>query len=242
MRRFKRNKKGQFVIIAVLLVAIMVVSIGALLHGAITYYKHEPWEEYSTLIRDVELNSRQLLELSIVDYTQTGNQNVLNESLTRWQQDLLRMYPGSGINLEFTLANGPTNIFGKTLTFDRGLVRVWNQTESFSSAKANFKLSISSMGIAGYEFTAEIFLRLNIIGYDASTNKVTLMVTGDDNIPISNLGSSNFKVNNAAINNVTSVYDPSYAALKYVISYQGPSPPMVEVWDQRGIHIIGYRP
>ena len=229
MRRFKRNKKGQFVIIAVLLVAIMIVSIGALLHGAITYYKHEPWEEYSTLIRDVELNSRQLLELSLVDYTQTGNPNVLNDNLNSWQQDLLRMYPGSGITLEFTLAN-------------EGLVHVWNQPESFSSAKANFTLGISSMGIAGYEFTAEMFLRLNIIKYDASTNQVTLMVIGDNNVPISNLRSGNFKVNNAAINNVTSIYDPAYGALKYVISYQGPSPPTVEVWDQRGIHVIGYRP
>ena len=242
MRRFKRNKKGQFVIIAVLLVAIMIVSIGALLHGAVTYYKHEPWEEYSTLIRDVELNSRQLLELSLVDYTQTGNQNILNESLNRWQQDLLRIYPGSGITLEFTLANGPTDIYGRTLTFEQGLFRKWNQTESLSSAKANFKLSISSMGISGYEFTAEMLLRLNILGYEPSINKVTLMVTGDNNIPISNLHASNFKVNNAAVNNVTSSYDPAYAALKYVISYQGPSPPMVEVWDQRGIHIIGYRP
>ena len=242
MRNFKRNKKGQFVIIAVLLVAIMIVSIGALLHGAVTYYKHEPWEEYSTLIRDVELNSRQLLELSLVNYTQTGNQNVLNESLNKWQQDLLRIYPGVGINLEFTLANGLTTVDVRNLNFEQGLVRDWNQTVSSSAAKANFSLNISSMGIAGYAFTAEILLKLNIVGYDPSTSRVTLIVTRENGVQVSNLNQGNFKVNDATVGNVTSSYDQVLAALKYGVGYQGSSPPVVEVWDQRGIHIIGYRP
>jgi hypothetical protein len=242
MRSFKRNKKGQFVIIAVLLIAIMIVSIGALLHGAVTYYKHEPWEEYSTLIRDVELNSRQLLELSLVNYTQTGNQNVLNESLSRWQKDLLRIYPGVGINLEFTLANGLTTVDVRNLNFEQGLVRDWNQTVSSSAAKANFSLNISSMGIAGYAFTAEILLKLNIVGYEPSTSRVTLIVTSENGVQVSNLNQGNFKVNDATVGNVTSSYDQVLAALKYGVGYQGPTPPLVEVWDQRGIHIIGYRP
>ena len=242
MRNFKRNKKGQFIIIAILLVAIMIVSIGALLHGAVTYYKHEPWEEYSTLIRDLELNSHQVLELSLVNYTQTGNQNVLNESLNKWQQDLLRIYPGVGINLEFTLANGPTNVEGNNLNFEQGLVRQWNQTVSSSAAKANFSLSISSMGIAGYEFTAEVFLKLNIVEYEASTSRVTLIVTSENGVQVSNLNSGSFKVNNSPVSNVSSSYDKVLGALKYGAGYQGPSPPLVEVWDQRGIHIIGYRP
>ena len=229
MRRFKRNKKGQFVIIAVLLVAIMIVSIGALLHGAVTYYRHEPWEEYSTLIRDVELNSRQLVELSLVDYTQTGNPNVLSESLSSWQQDLLRIYPGIGINLEFTLANG------------QGLFSEWNQPVSYSAAKANFSLSISSVGITGYAFTAETLLKLNIERYDPNTNTTTLTVTSENNIPVSNLNSGNFKVNALPVN-LTSSFNQGSLALKYVMSYEGQSPPTIEEWDQRGIHIIGYKP
>ena len=242
MRSFKRNKKGQFVIIAVLLVAIMIVSIGALLHGAVTYYKHEPWEEYSTLIRDVELNSRQLLELSLVNYTQTGNQNVLNESLSRWQKDLLRIYPGVGINLEFTLANGLTTVDVRNLNFEQGLVRDWNQIVSYSAAKANFSLSISSMGITGYAFTAEILLKLDIVRYDQDASTVTLIVTSENGDQVSNLNQGNFRVNNNPVNSVTSSLDQVSNALKYTIDYQGPSPPLVEVWDQRGIHIIGYKP
>ena len=242
MRNFKRNKKGQFVIIAVLLIAIMIVSIGALLHGAVTYYKHEPWEEYSTLIRDVELNSRQLLELSLVNYTQTGNQNVLNESLSKWQKDLLRIYPGVAINLEFTLASGPTNVGGSNLNLEKGLVRYWNQTISSSAAKANFSLSINSMGIAGYAFTAEILLKLEIVGYDATASRVTVIVTSENGVQVSKLNQDNFKANNAAVGNVTSSYDQVQAALIYTMGYEGPSPPLVEVWDQRGIHIIGYKP
>ena len=34
-----QNNRGQFVIIAVLMAAIMIVSIGAIMHNAATYYK-----------------------------------------------------------------------------------------------------------------------------------------------------------------------------------------------------------
>ena len=72
MRKLIRNKKGQFVIIAFLLMAIMIISMGAIIHRAGTYYKHEPWEEYLTLISDIEVNSRRLVELSLVNYTNSN--------------------------------------------------------------------------------------------------------------------------------------------------------------------------
>jgi len=61
MRKLIKNKKGQFIIIAFLMIAMMIISIGALMHRAVTYYKHEPWQEYLTLIGSIELNSRRLV-------------------------------------------------------------------------------------------------------------------------------------------------------------------------------------
>src|SRR5512139_3795263 len=97
-----RGKKGQFIIIAVMLSAIMMVSIGALMHGAITYYKHEPWEEYSTLIGDIELNTRRDVELSLSDYSTSSveDDSILGVNLETWQKDLKNIYPSSGIVLE----------------------------------------------------------------------------------------------------------------------------------------------
>ena len=91
--KLSREKKGQFVIIAVMFTAIMIVSIGALMHSAITYYKHEPWEEYSALIGDVEINSRRVVELCLANYTNSiQDESILNVTLHKWEKDLTEIY------------------------------------------------------------------------------------------------------------------------------------------------------
>ena len=115
-----KTNRGQFVIIAVMLAAIMIVSIGAVMHNAATYYKNEPWEEYTTLVSNIELNSQRLLELSL-------NPDDFVNNFNKWQSDLASLYPGAGIKLSYT-----------------GVY-----------PKVTFTLDITSIGLAGYEFTAE---------------------------------------------------------------------------------------
>jgi hypothetical protein len=129
-----QNNRGQFVIIAVLMAAIMIVSIGAIMHNAATYYKSEPWEEYATLVGNIELNSQRLLELSLDDYVENGNEYIFEENLDKWQSDLLSLYPGAGINLHYSV-----------------------QSLSMFYAKATFSLNITSIGLTGYKFSAEAF-------------------------------------------------------------------------------------
>jgi len=94
MKATQKNR-GQFVIIAVLMAAIMIVSIGAVMHNAVTYYKSEPWEEYTTIIGNIELNSRRLLELS-------SSHDEFAVNFNNWQSDLLHLYPSAGIKLTYT--------------------------------------------------------------------------------------------------------------------------------------------
>jgi hypothetical protein len=94
MKAAKTNR-GQFIIIAVLMAAIMIVSIGAIMHNAVTYYRSEPWEEYTTLVGNIELNSQHLVELS-------NDQNEFEDNFDGWQSDLTRLYPGAGIKLSYT--------------------------------------------------------------------------------------------------------------------------------------------
>jgi len=93
--KVSRTNRGQFVIIAVLMAAIMIVSIGAVMHNATTYYKTEPWEEYVTLVGNIELNSKRLLELS-------PTQDEFAKNFKEWQSDLSQLYPGAGIKLSYT--------------------------------------------------------------------------------------------------------------------------------------------
>ncbi|MFW9832323.1 MAG: hypothetical protein ACFFD8_11170, partial [Candidatus Thorarchaeota archaeon] len=150
-----REKRGQFVIIAVMLTAIMIVSIGTLMHGAVTYYKHEPWEEYSTLIGDIELNSHRVVEVSLAQATSSGGGvSILSENLIKWQNDLNTIYPTSGIRLSSS---------GYQLT-----------QGSEPTAKVDiFTLSINSIGLEGYTFSVKASLSFDI-WQDSSTSPYNL--------------------------------------------------------------------
>lgn len=229
MKKFARNKKGQFVIIAVLLVAIMLISIGGLMHGAITYYKHEPWEEYLTLIANIELNSRRLLELSVANYTQTLDQDILQTNIVNWQTNLNAMYPSSGVNLTATSME---------------LAHTWNQSSSTSLGLCGFTLDIKSIGLAGYKFNAEALLSLKIV--EVGSQSITLAVKREDNKPVNDLTKNNFLVvepANTTISKVTPNYD-STEILVYVIDCDTPitNPVTVTVWDQRGIFVTARQP
>jgi len=237
MRKLIKHKKGQFVIIAFLMIAMMIISIGALMHRAVTYYKHEPWEEYLTLIGNIELNSHRLVELSLANYTHAEENNIyiLRDNLQKWQNDLTRIYPGYGISLNYELASG-TNY-----NYYLGLTRHWNKTASFSAANASFTLDITSIGLTGYKFMATVFLNLTIL--NTAGNEITVTVKGEDGTPITNLKKDSFQVSNLNITGVTPQYDQK-EVLVYTIKCDRTIPPSVtvKVWDERGIQVTAKHP
>jgi len=159
MRRLIVQKSGQFVIIAVLMIALMIISIAPLLHRTVTYYKHEPWEEYLALIGSIELNSERLVTLSLANYTQTLNQDILTENLEKWQIDTMKMYSGHGISLTYEAAY---------------LNHSWKKQQSLSVANVTFILDIESIGLEGYKFTVVELLNLTIIAIDESNILVSV--------------------------------------------------------------------
>lgn len=212
----RRSKRGQFVIIAVMLTAIMIVSIGALMHNAITYYKHEPWEEYSTLIGDIELNSRRLVGLSLAGYTNPPKDgSILEYNLVKWQNDLKAIYPTKGIILNsssYSLSDTPDS--------------------SNPTATASFILNISSIGLKGYTFSVIASLHLTIKPASAPYN-FTATVTKETSEPVSGLGTGNFRINGTTPTTVSPVYEDN--TLVYKITVHSASLTLIEVLDQRGI-------
>jgi len=237
MKKLIKHKKGQFVIIAMLMIAIMIISVGALMHRAVTYYKHEPWEEYLTLVGNIELNSQRLVELSLVNYTQTEENNtyILRENLQKWQKNLTRIYLGYGTSLTYELASG-TNY-----NYSFGLARHWNKAASFSAANVNFTLDIASIGLTGYKFMATAFLNLTIL--NTTDNEINLTVKGEDETSITNLKEDNFQVSNLNITGVATHYDKK-EVLVYTIQCNGAitEPVTVKVWDERGIQVTATGP
>ncbi len=252
MKRPTREKKGQFVMIAVLLIAIMIISIGAVMHRAVTYYKHEPWDEYSTLVSNVETHSRRIVELSLCNFTNaeanSRDSSVLLSNLARWQDDLTSIYPGYGIILDYSMPNGTFNLYGANAKYDLGLNCTWNKRSSFSAANASFSLDVSSIGLRGYKFDELAFLNLTIVGqyYSSQTLMINVTVVQEEKTPVIGLTEANFAVDGFSHDplTVSAAWDQNYTLL-YTIECKGvassPSLFTVSAWDVRGIRVVaGY--
>jgi len=196
MLRLKSDKNGQFIIIATLLIAIMIISVASIMYGAVTYFRHERWEEYLAVMDAVKINSQRLVEISLANYTMTGNQTVLKANMEKWQRDLMKTYTGLGIVLNSSLANSTQVIYGVNIPYNMGLDKDWNEQESFSAANVTFDLNIPSVGLYGYKFITPAFLKMNIIDglwYKKSEEVgIRVVIEKEGPIPIINLQAPNF--------------------------------------------------
>ncbi len=219
------------------MIALMIISIGAIMYSAGTYYRYEQWEEYITSVEHVKLSTIRLVEISLANYTASGNNSTLKDNLNQWQNDLRKAYPGYGVILTYDLADG-TNI-----NYSQGLASHWNETVSYSAANATFTLNITSVELEGYKFMATALLNLTIVNVDAPNDVITVAVTGEDGMPITDLKKENFQVDELNVTTVTSHYHEDYI-LVYKINCETPPPldATVRVWDQRGIKVIAKNP
>ena len=210
------------------MIALMIISIAPLLHRTVTYYKHEPWEEYLALIGSIELNSERLVTLSLANYTQTLNQDILTENLEKWQIDIMKIYSGRGISLTYETAY---------------LNYSWEKQQSLSVANVTFTLDIESIGLKGYKFTVVKLLNLTIIAIDESSIIVT--VKDENKAPVTDL-EENFKVIDANTNStledveVISDYDEKEQLiyrLRLLCNCTVPTRVVVEVWSPENIRV-----
>jgi hypothetical protein len=239
-----RHKKGQFIVLAALTVAIMIISIGIIMYGTVTYFKHERWQEYLMIIDNIELGSQRVVEISLANYTSTFNdRQVLNKSLNQWQTNLTKAYPGFGVALtcsDATIGNGTKNVTSQI-----------NNTMHFSSANANLNIDMTSVGLTGYEFVASAFLGaiLNAT-YDSNDLVIFIAVEKESLTPVTNLNKNSFSINNESLANINSTLTHSYEMDNGVLRviyrivilndprFSGLSNAIVAVVDTRDIKVI----
>jgi hypothetical protein len=228
-KRSLKQKNGQFIIIAVLFIATMIISIGGIMYTSVTYYKNEPWEEYLTLISNMELSSSRIVEISLSNYTTANVPDplILRKNLNQWQMDLTKIYPGYGISL--------TSVFED----QKGIETLWNANVSYSEAKVNFNMNIESLGLTEYRFTTTKLLKLTIHNFNITS--ITLTVTKEDDIPVFNLKKENFQIlGGPTITSVNSQYDETYSHIYTIKCVESISSPLtLSVCDQRGIIVRG---
>lgn len=227
-KKFLKEKKGQFIIIAILFIATMIISIGAILYSTVTYYKYEPWDEYNTIIDGIEISSRHLVELSMANYTNYNSPNVLEDYLNYWKRDLITIYPGYGISLDYNFED------------INGISYEGDETRSSIISNVTFYLNVSSLGLTGYQFDVSPSLKFSIVDTYDGTDTLNLTVTSIEGTPILNLKKENFKIMNGAVGilTVTDSYSELYGVV-YSIKCDTllTSPVNVSVCDERGIKL-----
>jgi hypothetical protein len=228
MRRLMKRKDGQFVIIAAVIVAMMMISLSVLLNEAATYYTHEPWDEYVGLIGNLKIDFRRLMEISLANYTKNQTVSILDQNLGRWQDDLSEIYPGQGIHVDYVLSG-------------TGLSKVWGCRSSYSKADAELSVDISSIGLKGYQIDGEVSLNVEVQPVDPGSDQVELRITRENSALVYGLVIDNFAIASNPPVNITRVdehYDEANV-LVYTITCDSVIPDdfTVGLWDQRGIAV-----
>lgn len=206
MKGFK-EEKGQFIIIAALMVSILIVSISAIMYGTVTYYRHERWEEYLSLIDTLKIGSKRVVEISLANYTRPPyNNTILRDNLNQWQSNIKKAYPGFAPILTHTLSNDEIKIEYEDdeveINYANGLARDWYNVTSaraFSAANVTFNLNITSIGLTRYKFISTSLVIEEILNatYDTSDKSITIKLSLDKEglIPITNLLKGRFSLN-----------------------------------------------
>jgi hypothetical protein len=251
-----RNRRGQFIIIAAILISIMIVSVSTVIYGTVTYYRQERWEEYVTIVDSIKAASCNLLQVGLANYTQALNPD-LNRNATRdyfnqWIRDARTAYPAFGIDVGYALANRAYTAYGESINYNLGLARSWGSTKSYSASNATVSIDVASVGLTGYNFSSNVFLRMSILGatYYSGSKYVLIYLTVEKEgpAPVIGLQASNFpsvKLSGVAQSiTIRRYYSDTYNCFIYELKVSPftslPSSANVTLLDSRGIKTVSY--
>ncbi len=240
-----KRKKGQFIVLAALIVAVMIVSIGTIMYGTIMYFRHERWQEYLMIIDNVELGSQRVIEISLANYTSTFNPQILTDNLNQWQTNLTKAYPGLGVAL--TYFDDTIGIDAENVTAQIDETGPGEYTNYFSNATATLNIDMTSVGLTGYRFIASAFLGviLNVESNDGNNLTISIAVEKEDGTPVTNLDTDNFLINNKTLDNFQNskltheyIEENGLIRIVYNIVASGVQAQEVAVVDHRDIKVI----
>jgi hypothetical protein len=254
--RLAKERKGQFIIIAAMLLSMMVISISTVIYGTVTYYRQERWEEYVTIVDSVKTASSNLLQIGLANYTQSFNSTILSGYFNRWIRDVRTAYPGFGVDVNYALTSGTRSAYGLVppMNYSLGLARRWNTQTSYAASNATVSINIASVGLTGYNFSAHVLLKMSlrdVVWYTGSGKWYVLMfvsVEKEGPEPIISLQTSNFvdvQLSGVSQNfTMKRYYHSTYSSFIYELKVNSitspPSSANVTLVDNRGIKTISY--
>lgn len=238
-RKFKPNKKGQFTIIAAILVAIILIAAVMTTYSAIQYSGLQNDPQTQSTIDEVNLALKKVLGFTVGYYGSvlqvTGN--------TSYAKTLADNYIRSGLENTADLKADLGASFNAT-TLD--LSTSWFSNTSYSSGNIAVQYNLASLGVYGLTYTTSSRLDVQIL-QSPNLNQACVSVIKDTDEPLINLGLRNFKFYEYAYSNSTWVYTypestpTAFTNGTYLIDIPSgvdPTAYILSVEDSRGIMVV----
>jgi hypothetical protein len=229
------NNRGQFSIIAALLVAVVLIAAVMTTYSAIRYSPLQEQPQVLSAIDETNLALKQILGFTVGYYGSvlkvTGNSS--------YARTLATNYLSSGLNniADIRPEWGPSfNVTKLALTTN------WFTNTSYSTGNVTVKYDLTGIGVYGISYSASS--RLDVTVSDSnSTSQARLTIMKDEDEPLINLGSHNFDFYRYIYENSTwKLINPtnitSYADGTYSIDLPSGVPGdsyVLQVEDTRGI-------
>ena len=238
MRKFKINRKGQFSIIAALLVAVVLIAAVMTTYSAIRYTTIQDHPQVLSAIDEINLALRQVVGFTVGYYGSvlqvTGNTSYARFLASNYLESGLRnigdIRPEWGASFDVTTLNLRTNWFSNT---------------SYSSGDLAITYDLTGIGLYNMTYVASSRLDVDILG--SSSSQSFLSITKDESEPIVNLGKQNLRfyryIDSASTwELVTLSSEPVvYANGTYVIDFPAgvdAESYVIKIEDQRGIIVV----
>ena len=238
MRKLHTNRKGQFSIIAALLVAVILIAAVITTYSAIRYSPVEDQPQVLSAIDEINLALKQIVGFTIGYYGSvlqvTGNTSYAKLLAFRYLESGLNnigdIRPEWGASFDITTLDLQTNWFSKS---------------SFSSGNLSITYDLTGMGLYDINYFASSRLEVEIS--ESSSNKAVLTINKDDNQPLVNLAKNSLQFYHYLDSTsnwelVTPDVEPIvYANGTYLIDFPAEIDPesyFMKIEDQRGIIVV----
>ena len=165
MKKWVRNKRGQFVIIAALIIAALTLATVISIYEININMQSIAYKPVNEFLLGTTSDMNRALTISLARYTDsilnqgsTEDAAILGASnfMTMWKQSMLTSYSSYGIKIN------PTVNF--TSTFDHN----WNGNSTYSFAYIPYDFDVASYGFMGWVGSTEKYVQLQI--YSATVN------------------------------------------------------------------------
>ena len=232
------DNKGQYSIIAALLVAVILVATVIVTYSTIRNTPIQVQPQILSTIDETNLALKEILGFTVGYYGSalqvTGNSSYAKELAINYTksglENLARTHPELGAS--FNLSSVDLSV-------------CWYTNSSWSRGRLVVNYSLTGFGLSGMTYETSCELKVNVT--KISGNQTQLTITKDENEPLINLGKQNFKFYRYNYENSTwTLINPSTEpAVDTNGTYTIDIPPeidpdsyLIQVEDQRGLMVV----